>query len=193
MRQPSPPARAATFCGPDSPCDDPPESYRSPSVRSRVPFNIAVAWLVAAGWAGLVWGLGSDALASPTTSRILGPLIEWLLPEWTPAEKWRLVGFVRKSAHVVEYAILAALVLRASLVSWRRSMALAAVFSLGLVTVMAIADETRQGRSAVRTGSAWDVALDVTGGALAVTLGLGLERLYRRRGGGRGDRRTANE
>jgi len=193
MRQPGPPARTTTFNGPNSPCDDRPESYRSPSVRARAPFNVVIAWLVAAGWAGLVWGLGGDALASPTTSRILGPLVEWLLPELTPSEKWRLVGLVRKSAHVVEYAILAALVLRATLLSWRRSVALAAVFSLGVVTAMAVADEVRQGRSSVRTGSAWDVALDVTGGALAVTFGLGLERLYRRRDDTRGPPGTASE
>ena len=142
---------------------------------------------MAGAWAGLVWGLGSDSLGSSTTSVFLGSFVEWLLPGITPSEKWKLVRLLRKSAHVIEYAVLAGLILRAARLSWQRSAGLAAVFSLGMVAALAVADETRQGLSTVRTGSAWDVALDVFGGLLAVGLGLAMETAYRRHRRGQAD------
>ena len=123
-------------------------------------------------------------MASPATSAFLGSFVEWLLPGITPGEKWKVVRFLRKSAHVFEYAVFAALLLRAARLSWQRSIRLAAAFSVGVVAAFAIADETRQGLSAVRTGSAWDVALDVFGGLLAVGVALAAEAAYR------GHRRT---
>ncbi len=150
-------------------------------MRSRATRRVTLAWVLAGAWAVLVWGLGSDSMGSPTTSAVLGSIVEWLLPGVTPSEKWKLVRLLRKSAHVGEYAVLAGLVLRAARLSWRRSAGLAATFALGVVVVLAIADETRQGFSAIRTGSAWDVALDVFGGLLAVGLGLKIEAAYRRR------------
>ncbi len=152
---------------------------------------MVLAWGLAGAWAALIWGLGSDAMGSPATSAILGSLVEWLLPGITPTEKWKGVRLLRKSAHVIEYAVLAGLILRAARLSWKRSASLAAAFSLGGVAVLAIADETRQGLSAVRTGSAWDVALDVFGGLLAVGLGLAMETAYRRRRTSQADRATS--
>lgn len=150
-------------------------------MKDRNAHLIALSWLAAATWAGVIWSLGSDWGASHTTSKLLGPLIEWLLPGITPPEKWKLMHFIRKSAHVAEYAVLALLVLRAARLSWQRSVALATSFSVGVVTVMAIADEVRQSQSAVRVGSAWDVTLDIFGGLLAIALALATERVYRRR------------
>ncbi|MED5261527.1 MAG: VanZ family protein [Myxococcota bacterium] len=150
-------------------------------MRSRATRRVTLAWVLAGAWAVLVWGLGSDSMGSPATSAVLGSIVEWLLPGVTPSEKWKLVRLLRKSAHVIEYAVLAGLVLRAARLSWKRSASLAATFALGVVVVLAIADETRQGLSAIRTGSAWDVALDVFGGLLAVGLGLAMETAYRRR------------
>ena len=75
---------------------------------------------MAGAWAGLVWGLGSDSLGSSTTSVFLGSFVEWLLPGITPSEKWKLVRLLRKSAHVIEYAVLAGLILRAARLSWQR-------------------------------------------------------------------------
>ena len=153
-------------------------------MRNRATRQVVLAWALAVAWAAVVWGLGSDSMASPATSAFLGSFVEWLLPGITPGEKWTVVRFLRKSAHVFEYAVLAGLSLRAARLSWQRSASLAAVFALGVVAAVAIADETRQGLSEVRTGSAGDVALDVFGGLLAVGLALAVEALYRQRPGG---------
>jgi len=146
-------------------------------VPSSSQWKVAFAWLLAAAWAAVIWTLGGDAFASPETSRIFGPLIDWLLPELTPRDRFRLLSLLRKAAHLFEYAVFAVLLLRAFSLSWRRSLQLATVFSLGAVFALALADEARQGQSGVRTGSGFDVALDVAGGALAVGLWLVLVRL----------------
>ena len=143
------------------------------------PCKIALAWLAVVAWAGMVWGLGTDPLSHSATSRYLEPLATWLFPDLTPVEKRQLLHFVRKFAHVFEYAVLAGLLLRAATLSWRRSALLAGLFALGAVSAMAVADEWRQAQSSARTGSMGDVALDIGGGLLAIAIGLALERRYR--------------
>jgi hypothetical protein len=119
-------------------------------------------------WAAFVWGLGSDSLSGHQTSRIIGPVIEWLFPGFSAQDRLALLYTIRKSAHVFEYSVLALLSLRALWLSWRRSLLLASVFSAGVVSAMAMADEYRQGQSALRTGSGWDVLLDICGGLTAI-------------------------
>jgi VanZ family protein len=119
-------------------------------------------------WGALVWGLGGDRMASEPTSRFIGPFVDWLLPDLTWHERHKILYTIRKSAHVVEYAILALLTLRALWLSWRESFLLASVFAVGVVAAMAVADEVRQGQSSVRTGSGWDVLLDISGGLAAI-------------------------
>ena len=119
-------------------------------------------------WGALVWGLGSDRMASEPTSRVIGPFVDWLLPDLTWHERHKILYTIRKSAHVVEYAILALLTLRALWLSWRESFLLASSFAVGVVAAMAIADEVRQGQSSMRTGSGWDVLLDISGGLAAI-------------------------
>jgi VanZ family protein len=149
-------------------------------VASRIDPRVLRAWLATALWAAFVWGLGGDAMASESSSRFIGPLIDWLLPDLGWHEKHRILYTIRKSAHVVEYAVLALLTLRALWLSWRESLLLASVFAAGVVAAMAVADEARQGQSAVRTGSAWDVLLDVSGGLAAIAGFLLFQRLRRR-------------
>lgn len=128
------------------------------------------AWLLVALWAALVWGLGSDDLSAADTSRFLRPWLEWLYPDLTVLQLYRVLVSIRKAAHVVEYALLAILTLRALLLGKRPSALACALLALAFVITFATADETRQGFSAARTGSAWDVALDTTGGAIAIVL-----------------------
>ena len=79
----------------------------------RAEARVVRAWLAVILWAALVWSLGSDGFSSGQTSRILGPLIDWLAPNASEAERAELLFLARKTAHVVEYGILAALALRA--------------------------------------------------------------------------------
>jgi VanZ family protein len=121
-------------------------------------------------WALFVWALGSDSFSAHETSRILHPLLSSLFPDLAPHEIWRLMYAIRKSAHVVEYAILAILVVRALWLGKRPSLAFSAVLALAILVTFAAADERRQGRSSVRSGSHLDVLLDLSGGAAAIGL-----------------------
>jgi VanZ family protein len=84
---------------------------------------------------------------------------------------------IRKSAHLLEYAILGAL-------AWRADRRLAV--ALAVAALVAITDETRQSFTASRTGSPWDVGLDVLGGAVGAWC---MRRLFGARSGAEAHRR----
>lgn len=78
---------------------------------------------------------------------------------------------VRKCAHFTEYAIFALIVSRAFLTSskayLRRYWHVGAVIA---VAVLAMIDETGQSFNPDRTGSIYDILIDVFGGIVAVTI-----------------------
>lgn len=147
----------------------------SPGLHSRT----ARAWLWAGLWGLFVWGLGGEELSSASTSRFLGPMIRWLLAGISYADSQLLQFYIRKTAHAVEYALLAVLILRALRTGRRPTLIGASLAALGLATAFAAADETRQSLSTVRMGSVFDVALDGTGAAV----GIGLLLLFWSRAG----------
>lgn len=132
------------------------------------------AWLLFAAGALLVLFFGSDDFSAAYTGKWLGPLIEWLFPDWTAAERWKLHYQLRTLAHPIEYGVLSLLAFHAVFVSLETLLARIAALALLLVLAVAALDEVRQGYSATRTGSIWDVSLDLvgacTGLALAVLL-----------------------
>lgn len=134
------------------------------------PSHIASAWVPVALWALLVWSLGGEGFSASETSRFIVPLARWLFPDLSHRELWQLLYAIRKTAHLVEYAILALLVVRALWLGKRPSLAFSAALALAIVVTFAAADETRQGRSATRTGSHYDVLLDTSGAVVAVVL-----------------------
>ena len=144
--------------------------------------RIALAWSFVVVWAGVIWTLGGDDWSLQQTSRFLSPLIEFIFGELDGPTKWRIYLGVRKSAHFVEYAILALLTFRAALISAPKNrVATAAWTALFLVALVATADEARQAFSSARSGSANDVLIDVTGGAVAVGALLLISRRLRER------------
>jgi VanZ family protein len=106
-----------------------------------VPGSFARSWLPVLVWAGLIFALSS----TPDLGTGLGG--------------WDLV--LRKVAHVAEYAILGALLLRAT---DRTGLA----FALG--TLYAVSDEFHQSFVSGRVGSPLDVAIDALGLAIGITL-----------------------
>jgi VanZ family protein len=52
-------------------------------------------------------------MSAEHTSRFIGPLLHWLYPTISPFTILRVQLFVRKLAHVSEYAVLAVLLYRA--------------------------------------------------------------------------------
>lgn len=142
------------------------------------PARIAVAWLLVGVWATVIWQLGTDGFSMGRT----GPVLEWLIALFGAdvdyETRFDLHVLLRKSAHFLEYALLALLAFRAAWVSAGRARILTACWiALFLVGTLAAADEIRQSVSAVRTGSPWDVVIDLTGGCVGL---VGVSLLARR-------------
>ncbi len=139
-----------------------------PSSGARSRRRLFWAWLLVAIWAAVIWTLGGEGFSFRETSRTFSPFFDWLFGDLDRATKWRMMIALRKSAHFVEYAILALLTFRAALLSAPRTQILTASFvTLFLVATLATADEARQAFSVSRTGSPVDILIDVAGGLIA--------------------------
>jgi VanZ family protein len=123
-------------------------------------------------WVCVIFALSSDAFSAPSTSGILGPLLQWLLPDASADTIYLLHVRVRKVAHVGVYAVLALLALRAGRLGHAWPRARAALVSLACVAGVASLDELHQAISQVRTGSLRDVGIDFAGGAAALAAAL---------------------
>ena len=128
------------------------------------------AWLAVAACAGVILIFSGDEFSAGSTSRIFGPLLRWLFPDLSGPSLLALHLWVRKTAHLVEYALLGLLAFRALRVSLAISLPRTALLGLLLVLVIAATDELRQSLTASRTGSLVDVGIDLAGGALGVCL-----------------------
>ena len=110
------------------------------------------SWLPVIVWAAVILSASTDSFSS---SHSYGWLAAILGPELAIA----LNITVRKLGHVIAYAIL-------GILGWRvdRRMAVA----IAVAVIVAVTDETRQSMTLTRTGSPWDVLLDVTSAWLGV-------------------------
>jgi VanZ family protein len=116
--------------------------------------RVVKAWLPVLVWAGVILSAANDSFSDEQS-------LEWLELLFGPGVPDFLNYLVRKGAHLAEYALLAALAWRAERRPWLPVFVAAAV---------AIADETIQATTATRSGSPWDVLLDVCGAVIAVVL-----------------------
>ena len=128
-------------------------------------------WLPPLVWmAAIMWFSGNDFSAENTGS-VLKPVLQWLLPRLTAPQIAAIHGLIRKSAHVTEYAVLAALwfvaLARERRLTPRRAAWLAFLVAVG----WAFLDELHQATEPSRTASAMDVAIDATGALVASTIG----------------------
>lgn len=129
-------------------------------------------WLPVILWMVFIFGLSTSAGASSNTSRIIGPIVRWLVPGISDEALGRVVFGVRKTSHVAEYALLAVLGWRArrkpvrgDARPWHRG---DAVFAFVLATAFAASDEWHQSFVPSRQGSGWDVLLDSCGAVLGL-------------------------
>lgn len=140
-----------------------------------------IAWLPLGLWMALLFGVSTEIGAPRRTSRIVAPLLRWLVPDISTAALDRSHLVVRKAGHALGYAILAALVWRArrlsrpesESVSWSRD----AGFAFGLAVIFAVSDEWHQTFSPSRHGSFSDVLLDAAGAGSAL-LAIGLRQKW---------------
>ena len=109
-------------------------------------------WLPVVIWAAIILSASNDAFSADETGSFLERLFGRPMP-------WIVNVAIRKGGHLLAYGILGALAHRAN-----RRLAVA----FGVVLLVAAADEFSQGLTLTRTGSPWDVLLDLAGAALAI-------------------------
>ena len=132
------------------------------------PRDFARYWMPVVIW-GIILAVNStDLMSAQHTSRFIEPFLRWLNPNISAASVGAVQLFVRKAAHVTEYAILAALLFRGfSRGNMRRAFAWLALAWIVAVSCASL-DEFHQSFVASRTGSPIDVMIDATGALIGV-------------------------
>lgn len=138
----------------------------SRSLRSRVTrYGPLVLWM------GFISFASTGEFSADNTSLFVRPLVLWLFPD-TSAETLALVHLcVRKTAHFVEYGLLAFLAARA-FVSSSSTKLHSHWFSWALLLVAsyALLDEYHQSFVPTRTASIYDSLVDIAGGIVALLI-----------------------
>ncbi len=122
----------------------------------------------------LLFGASTDLGAPRRTSRVLVPVLRWLVPDITPDKLDRAQFTIRKTGHALAYAVLTVLIWRAqrrnrpdgTAPPFQRD----AAFAFTLAVLYAATDEWHQTFIASRQGSLADVALDAAGAAAGLSL-----------------------
>lgn len=126
-------------------------------------------WLPPVAWMAMILWLASDTGSAERTGRIILPVLRFLFPGSSPLQLDAMHALVRKGGHLIEYAVLAGLWLRAFVVGRGSARRRAGWQAWAVAVAWAMIDETYQTTVGSRTGSAIDVAVDAAG-ALAVAL-----------------------
>ena len=133
-------------------------------------------WLPVLIWLGLIFIGSTDLMSAEHTSRIIGPILRWFNPDISAAAIARVQFFVRKAAHLTEYAILAGLLWRALWRSGLWTTKMSILFGVTLLSgaFFAALDEFHQSFVRTRTSSIHDVWIDICGAALGLTICIAL-------------------
>ena len=110
-------------------------------------------WLPAIVWAAIILSASNDSFSANESRGWLATLFGREMP-------YALNFLMRKSGHLLAYGLLGAL-------AWRAEKRIGV--ALTVVLLVAMADEYSQGLTRSRTGSAWDVVLDLCGAFLALS------------------------
>ena len=139
-----------------------------------------VYWLPVAIWMVAIFTASGDSASFQHSSRIIAPLLHWLLPALSNDAVYFVVLAVRKCAHLTEYAILALLVWRARRKPFRGDarpwLWAHAAEALWVAVFYAASDEFHQTFVPSREGCVRDVVIDSSG----AVLGLGALWLFGR-------------
>ena len=128
-------------------------------------------------WMCLIFLISTDLGSSSNSGRFIGPLVRWIYPTATEQDIRLVQAVVRKSGHLVEYAILALLIWRGRCIEaqqWRRWTWLEFWTVVLVCAVYAASDEWHQSFVPTRQGSPYDVLIDTVG----VMLGLASIQLW---------------
>lgn len=129
-------------------------------------------WLPVMIWLAVIFLGSTDLMSAEHTSRFIVPVLLWLKPGMSPKTIWFILVFVRKCAHLSEYAVLALLLWRALRSSPALHMKMPILFGAVLLgcALFATSDEFHQSFVKTRTPSVRDVLLDVTGALLGLLI-----------------------
>jgi VanZ family protein len=127
-------------------------------------------WMPVIAWMSLIFIASTNLMSAQHTSRFIGPFLRWIAPHIS-IENIQAVQFLaRKAAHVTEYAILAALSLRAFSSGERRLHRSHVIFAVSIAGTCAAIDEFHQSFVASRTGAVGDVMIDISGAVLGAAI-----------------------
>ena len=122
-------------------------------------------------WIGVIFFLSSGQGSMSRTSLIIRPILEFLFPSAPEETLLFYHGYIRKVAHFAEYGVLGLFACRAfsgSLQNFIRNHHY--ILAIILFIVVAVLDETNQSFIPARTGSPFDVLIDLSGGFTAIVL-----------------------
>lgn len=124
-------------------------------------------WWPALAWALVISGFSTGVFTSDNTSRIVVPILHWLLPRASRARLEHLHFLIRKCAHFTEYFVLSLLVLRGIRAGRPGTRFAWALLVVAIVLAYASLDEYHQSFVPGRTSAIRDVMIDTSGGAAA--------------------------
>lgn len=126
-------------------------------------------WVPVLLWLALIFSASGDKSSGQRSSRIIAPIVRWLVPDISERKLDAIVYSVRKAAHITEYAILAMLLFRALARKPKEGAPSfpsgAAVFAFILSALYAMTDEFHQTFVPTRQGQLTDVLIDSCGAA----------------------------
>jgi VanZ family protein len=147
-------------------------SSEHPSGASFDWIGTLLRWVPVVVWAAFISWFSTDAFSARSTNSYIDPVLRWIFGDLTPAGFRLAHNVVRKSAHLIEYAILGALACRAQAPPHTRMPRSLALRTLAACAAYALLDEAHQSFVPSRTGSIVDVLVDTTGatiGTFAIT------------------------
>lgn len=121
-------------------------------------------WLPPLGWVVVILLLSGDLGAAPNSFSLFKWVVSWFVT-LSPARLSQLHFLFRKALHVICYGVQALLWLRALMATRPGTLRANLLVTLALCLAVALMDEGHQHFLTSRTGSLWDVALDMSGAA----------------------------
>jgi VanZ family protein len=144
--------------------------------------NSVKYWLPVVVWMCFIFWMSTAMFTAQNTSSIIEPILRFLMPSLSHKELEHIHFFTRKLAHVTEYFISGLLLFRAFRSgseehhAWRWML-----YSFLILVLIAATDEYHQTFVPDRTPSLVDIAIDATGGTLALVVSTLKYRFARRK------------
>ena len=141
----------------------------SPAAEVSKSLRFIHYWLPVLGMLIFQFLFSTDLFSSEHTSRIILPILKFLLPQLGIDQLVQLHHVIRKAAHVAEYCVLGVLIYRAVHLDVRNPISVCTLTIAGIAAA-AVLDEFHQSFVPARTSSIGDVAFDCIGGVCAILL-----------------------